>query len=149
VLRDPYNFDFLTLAHPLEERKLERGPLAHMRDLLLELGRSSAFVGRQVPLTVGDETFYLDLLFYHVRLHCYFVIELKTGNGPVRPSVEGMVDSKAQKQLIYWENRGFRSSAWEAGVLTLNYSRLTMSLKHRQFARACARETSPCRRSWA
>jgi hypothetical protein len=50
-----------------------------MRDLLLELGRGFAFVGSQVPLTVGDETFYLDLLFYHVRLHCYFVIELKTG----------------------------------------------------------------------
>jgi predicted nuclease of restriction endonuclease-like (RecB) superfamily len=79
VLRDPYNFDFLTLTHPLEERKLERGLLAHMRDLLLELGRGFAFVGSQVPLAVGEETFYLDLLFYHVRLHCYFVIELKTG----------------------------------------------------------------------
>ncbi len=79
VLRDPYNFDFLTLTHPLEERKLERGLLAHMRDLLLELGRGFAFVGSQVPLTVADQTFYLDLLFYHVRLHCYFVVELKVG----------------------------------------------------------------------
>jgi len=79
VLRDPYNFDFLTLTHPLEERKLERGLLTHMRDLLLELGRGFAFIGSQVPLSVGDETFYLDLLFYHVRLHCYFVIELKVG----------------------------------------------------------------------
>jgi len=79
VLRDPYNFDFLTLTHPLEERKLERGLLTHMRDLLLELGRGFAFVGSQVPLLVGAETFYLDLLFYHVRLHCYFVIELKIG----------------------------------------------------------------------
>lgn len=79
VLRDPYNFDFLTLTHPVEERKLQRGLLVHMRDLLLELGRGFAFVGSQVPLPVGDETFYLDLLFYHVRLHCYFVIELKVG----------------------------------------------------------------------
>jgi predicted nuclease of restriction endonuclease-like (RecB) superfamily len=79
VLRDPYNFDFLTLTHPLEERKLERGLLIHMRDLLLELGRGFAFIGSQVPLAVGEETFYLDLLFYHVRLHCYFVIELKVG----------------------------------------------------------------------
>ena len=79
VLRDPYNFDFLTLTHPLEERKLERGLLLHMRDLLLELGRGFAFVGSQVPLTVGDQTFYLDLLFYHVRLHCYVVVELKVG----------------------------------------------------------------------
>src|SRR5882762_2841151 len=46
----------------------------------LELGRGFSFVGSQVPLEVGGETFYLDLLFYHVRLHCYFVIELKTGN---------------------------------------------------------------------
>lgn len=80
VLRDPYNFDFLTLTHPVEERKLERGLLSHMRDLLLELGRGFAFVGSQVPLTVGEDTFYLDLLFYHVRLHCYFVIELKIGS---------------------------------------------------------------------
>ena len=79
VLRDPYNFDFLTLPGPLEERKLHRGLLVHMRDLLLELGRGFAFVGSQVPLVVGDDTFYLDLLFYHVRLHCYFVIELKVG----------------------------------------------------------------------
>ena len=79
VLRDPYNFDFLTLAHPFEERKLERGLLLHMRDLLLELGRGFAFVGSQVPLTVADQTFYLDLLFYHVRLHCYVVVELKVG----------------------------------------------------------------------
>ena len=79
VLRDPYNFDFLTLSHPIEERKLERGLLLHMRDLLLELGRGFAFVGSQVPLTVAGETFYLDLLFYHFRLHCFFVVELKVG----------------------------------------------------------------------
>lgn len=79
VLRDPYNFDFLTLTHPLEERKLERGLLMHMRDLLLELGRGFAYVGSQFPLTVADQTFYLDLLFYHVRLHCYVVVELKVG----------------------------------------------------------------------
>ena len=79
VLRDPYNFDFLTMAQPLEQRKLEGGLLTHMRDLLLELGRGFAFLGSQVALPVGKETFYLDLLSYHVRLHCYFVIELKTG----------------------------------------------------------------------
>jgi predicted nuclease of restriction endonuclease-like (RecB) superfamily len=80
ILRDPYNFDFLTLAEDFNERELERGLLIHLRDLLLELVRGFAFVGSQVPLVVGDETFYLDLLFYHVRLHAYFVIELKTGN---------------------------------------------------------------------
>jgi predicted nuclease of restriction endonuclease-like (RecB) superfamily len=80
VLRDPYNFDFLTLTDPVRERALERGLLIHLRDLLLELGRGFAFLGSQVPLPVGDQMFYLDLLFYHVRLHCYFVIELKTGD---------------------------------------------------------------------
>ena len=53
--------------------------LIHLRDLLLELGRGFAFVGSQFPLEVDGQTFYLDLLFYHVRLHCYFVIELKVG----------------------------------------------------------------------
>lgn len=80
ILRDPYNFDFLTLADDFKERELERGLLIHLRDLLLELGRGFAFVGSQVPLVVGGENFYLDLLFYHPRLRCYFVIELKTGS---------------------------------------------------------------------
>jgi predicted nuclease of restriction endonuclease-like (RecB) superfamily len=79
ILRDPYNFDFMTLAEPFAERELEKGLLMHLRDLLLELGRGFAFVGSQVPLRVDDRPFYVDLLFYHVRLHCYFVIELKTG----------------------------------------------------------------------
>lgn len=79
ILKDPYNFDFLTVAKDAREREIERGLLIHLRDLLLELGRGFAFVGSQVPLTIDDDTFYLDLLFYHVRLHCYFVIELKTG----------------------------------------------------------------------
>lgn len=76
ILKDPYNFDFLTLTSSAKERELKRGLLLHLRDLLLELGRGFAFVGSQVPLIV-DETFYIDLLFYHVRLHSYFVIELK------------------------------------------------------------------------
>ena len=80
LLKDPYQFDFLTLASSAKERELERGLLIHLRDLLLELGRGFAFVGSQFPLEVGGQTFYLDLLFYHVRLHCYFVIELKVGS---------------------------------------------------------------------
>lgn len=79
VLRDPYNFEFLTLRQPLAERDLEAGLLIHLRDLLLELGRGFAFVGSQVPVVVDERSFYVDLLFYHVRLHCYFAIELKTG----------------------------------------------------------------------
>jgi predicted nuclease of restriction endonuclease-like (RecB) superfamily len=80
ILKDPYNFDFLTLASSAQERELERGLLLHLRDLLLELGRGFAFVGSQVPLEVDDQTFFVDLLFYHVRLHCYFLIELKVGS---------------------------------------------------------------------
>jgi predicted nuclease of restriction endonuclease-like (RecB) superfamily len=79
VLKDPYNFDFLTVTREAQEREIERGLLIHLRDLLLELRRGFAFVGSQVPLEVGGEMFYIDLLFYHVRLHSYFVIELKTG----------------------------------------------------------------------
>ena len=79
ILKDPYNFDFLTVRERAHEREVERGLLIHLRDLLLELGRGFAFIGSQVPVQVDGETFYIDLLFYHVRLHCYFVIELKTG----------------------------------------------------------------------
>src|ERR1700687_4575628 len=60
-------------------REIERGLLTHLRDLLLELGRGFSFVGSQVPVTVDEQTFYIDLLFYHLRLHRYFVFELKVG----------------------------------------------------------------------
>jgi predicted nuclease of restriction endonuclease-like (RecB) superfamily len=79
ILKDPYNFDFLTVTAAAKEREIERGLLSHLRDLLLELGRGFSFVGSQVPLTVDGQTFYIDLLFYHVRLHCYFVFEFKVG----------------------------------------------------------------------
>jgi predicted nuclease of restriction endonuclease-like (RecB) superfamily len=69
ILRDPYNFDFLTFRDGFKERELERGLLIHLRDLLIELGRGFAFAGSQVPLAVGDDIFYVDLLFYHLRLH--------------------------------------------------------------------------------
>ena len=90
LLKDPYQFDFLTLASSYKERELERGLLIHLRDLLLELGRGFAFVGSQVPLEVDGQTFYLDLLFYHIRLHCYFVIDLKVG--PFKPEYAGKLN---------------------------------------------------------
>ena len=90
ILKDPYNFDFLTVTTAARERDVERGLLLHLRDLLLELGRGFSFVGSQVLLEVGDQAFYLDLLFYHVRLHCYFVIELKTG--PFNPEWAGKLN---------------------------------------------------------
>ena len=77
VLKDPYNFDFLTLRADAHERELETGLLDHIQKFLLELGVGFAFVGRQVHLEVSGQDYYLDLLFYHLRLRCYVVIELK------------------------------------------------------------------------
>jgi predicted nuclease of restriction endonuclease-like (RecB) superfamily len=79
TLKDPYIFDFMTLAPGAQERDLERGLVEHVRDFLLELGVGFAFVGSQVHLAVDGEDFYLDLLFFHLRLRCFVVIELKAG----------------------------------------------------------------------
>jgi predicted nuclease of restriction endonuclease-like (RecB) superfamily len=78
VMRDPYNFDFLTLRKQAAERELEAGLLAHIRKFLIELGAGFAFVGQQVHLEVSGEDFYIDLLFYHLKLRRYIVIDLKT-----------------------------------------------------------------------
>ena len=80
LLKDPYLFDFLTLEEPFHERELETGLLSHVEKFLLELGRGFAFVGRQYPLAVSDKEFYLDLLFYHLKLRCFVIIELKKGD---------------------------------------------------------------------
>ena len=79
ITKDPYCFDFLTLHDDAKERELEAGLVEHIRDFLLELGVGFSFVGSQVHLEVGDQDFYLDLLFYHLHLRCFVVIELKTG----------------------------------------------------------------------
>ena len=80
VLKDPYNFDFLTLGKEFSERDLHQSLLTHIRDFLMELGVGFAFVGSEHHLEVGDQDFYIDLLFYHLHLRCYVVIELKVGN---------------------------------------------------------------------
>ena len=77
LLKDPYNFEFLTLAADAQERALEPGLLEHVRQFLIELGEGFAFVGQQYPLEVGGEDYRVDLLFYHLKLRCYVVIELK------------------------------------------------------------------------
>lgn len=79
LLKDPYNLEFLDMGNDFRERELHRGLVRHMRDFLLELGSGFAFVGDEYHLDVGGADFYIDLLFYHVRLHCYVIIELKTG----------------------------------------------------------------------
>ena len=77
LLRDPYNFDFLTLTKRHNERELENGLIDHLTKFLLELGAGFAFVGRQYKINVDGDDYSVDLLFYHLRLHCYVVIELK------------------------------------------------------------------------
>jgi len=78
-LKDPYRFDFLGLGEKAQEREIEKALVQHVTDFLLELGAGFAFVGRQVLLNVGGEEFFIDLLFYHLKLRCYVVIELKAG----------------------------------------------------------------------
>lgn len=80
IIKDPYNFDFLTLTDDFNERELEQGLIEHITKFLLELGVGFAYLGKQVPLQVGERDFFVDLLFYHTQLHCYVVIELKTGD---------------------------------------------------------------------
>lgn len=77
TLKDPYNFDFLTLDGEYRERELEQGLTQNVTRFLLELGTGFAFVGSQIPLQVGEDTIYPDLLFYHLELRCYVVVELK------------------------------------------------------------------------
>ncbi len=79
IFKDPYVFDFLGTDDPRREVELEQKLIDHIQKFLLELGQGFAFVGRQVPLEVGSKDFYLDLLFYHLKLRCYVVIELKAG----------------------------------------------------------------------
>jgi predicted nuclease of restriction endonuclease-like (RecB) superfamily len=79
AFKDPYIFNFLGNASHIKEKELEQKLIDHIQKFLLELGQGFAFVGRQVHLELGDSDFYLDLLFYHIKLKCYVVIELKTG----------------------------------------------------------------------
>lgn len=77
TLKDPYNFDFLTIDIKAREREIELGLMSHIQKFLLELGQGFAFIGRQYPITVGDKDFFIDMLFYHLNLRCFIVVELK------------------------------------------------------------------------
>jgi predicted nuclease of restriction endonuclease-like (RecB) superfamily len=77
--KDPYIFDFIGNAQHIKERELEQSLIDHIQKFLLELGQGFAFVGRQVHLELGNHDYYLDLLFYHIKLKRYVVVELKTG----------------------------------------------------------------------
>lgn len=90
VFKDPYLFDFLGTADPRREREVEQALTDHIQRFLLELGVGFAFMGRQVHLEVEDQDFYLDLLFYHVKLRCYVVVELKAV--PFDPAFVGQLN---------------------------------------------------------
>lgn len=90
ILKDPYNFDFLTLTKDASEREVETGLVAQIQKFLLELGTGFAFVGRQYPLEIAGEDYRLDLLFYHLKLRCFVVIELKAG--PFQPEYAGKMN---------------------------------------------------------
>lgn len=77
TLKDPYIFDFLSIGDEAHEREVEKALVHHVEKFILELGAGFAFVGRQYHLEVGDQDFYIDLLFYHLKLRCFVVIELK------------------------------------------------------------------------
>jgi len=90
ALKDPYIFDFLTLEEPFHERELEKGLIRHIEKFLIELGQGFAFVGRQYHMEVGESDFYIDLLFYHLKLRSYVVIELKAGK--FKPEYAGQLN---------------------------------------------------------
>jgi predicted nuclease of restriction endonuclease-like (RecB) superfamily len=90
TLKNPYNFDFLTIGEKAKERDLEQALADHIQRFLLELGQGFAYMGRQFPLEVGGEHFYIDLLFYHTRLRCYVVVELKATE--FRPEYAGKLN---------------------------------------------------------
>ena len=77
TLKDPYTFDFMTMTAPFNERDVERQLTRHITQFLLELGKGFAFIGRQYHLEIADNDYYIDLLFYHITLKCYVVVELK------------------------------------------------------------------------
>lgn len=90
TLKDPYIFDFLTLNKETHERAIEKELVNHITKFLLELGAGFAFVGKQFHLEVSGQDFYIDLLFYHTRLHCYVIVELKTGE--FKPEYAGQIN---------------------------------------------------------
>lgn len=79
MLKDPYNFSFLTISEKAKEQEIEQGLIDHIQHFLVELGKGFAFLGRQYHLEVSNKDFYIDLLFYHITLRCFVVVELKAG----------------------------------------------------------------------
>ncbi|MEM9009074.1 MAG: PDDEXK nuclease domain-containing protein [Cyanobacteria bacterium P01_F01_bin.86] len=90
VLKDPYNLDFLTIAKDAKVQDLKRALVEHMRDFLLELGVGFSFVRQNYPISIGGEDFHIDMLFYHLKLRCFIVIQLEMGS--FRPEHSGRMN---------------------------------------------------------
>jgi len=90
TLKDPYVFDFLTLSKEVREKELEDELTDNITKFLLELGAGFSFVGKQYHLEIGKQDFYIDLLFYHLKLRCFVAIELKTGE--FKPEYVGKIN---------------------------------------------------------
>lgn len=90
ITKDPYVFDFLTLANDIKEKELHVGLVASVQKMLLELGRGFAFIGSQYHMVIGGQDYYIDLLFYHTLLHCHVVIDLKVDD--FRPEYAGKMN---------------------------------------------------------
>lgn len=90
TLKDPYIFDFLTLGSSVREKDIENQLIQHITRFLLELGKGFAYIGNQYHLQVADQDYYIDLLFYHIKLKCYIVIELK--NTKFKPEFAGKLN---------------------------------------------------------
>ena len=90
MFKDPYCFEFLTIDKPAHERAIENALVNQIRDFLLELGQGFAFIGNQYQLNVGGDDFYIDCLFYNLKMRCYVVIELKSGK--FKPEYSGQLN---------------------------------------------------------
>ncbi|MFA9190495.1 PDDEXK nuclease domain-containing protein [Flavobacterium sp. FZUC8N2.13] len=90
TLKNPYNFDFLGLEENALEREIENAMVTHITKFLIELGKGFAFVGKQYEIVVSENEYFIDLLFYHLQLRCYIVIELKTGK--LKPEYAGKLN---------------------------------------------------------
>jgi predicted nuclease of restriction endonuclease-like (RecB) superfamily len=90
TLKDPYIFDFLSLTESHNEKELENALVEHVTRFLLELGAGFSYLGKQYKLEISGDEFFIDLLFYHVKLHCYVVVELKTGK--FKPEFAGQLN---------------------------------------------------------
>ena len=90
TLKDPYNFDFLGIEEEAQEREVEKSLVGKIADFILELGKGFAFIGNQYKLIVNEQEYFLDLLFYHMTLRCYIIIELKSGK--FKPEYSGKMN---------------------------------------------------------